>query len=39
MLSSYERHDDSRDTITFGDDNQAQVKGLGKIAISRDHSF
>jgi hypothetical protein len=34
MFSSYDRKDDSRDTITFGDGNQGLVKGLGKIAIS-----
>jgi hypothetical protein len=39
MFSSYEKRNDSRDSITFGDGNQGQVKGLGKIAISPNHSI
>jgi hypothetical protein len=39
MFSSYEKNDDPRRAITFGDGNQGLVKGLGKIAISPDHSI
>jgi hypothetical protein len=39
MFSSYEKNDDSQRAITFGDGNQGLVKGLGKIAISADHSI
>jgi hypothetical protein len=39
MFSSYEKNDDPHRTITFGDGNQGLVKGLGKIAISTDHSI
>jgi hypothetical protein len=39
MLSSYEKKDDPQRAITFGDKNQGLVKGLGKIAISPDHSI
>jgi hypothetical protein len=39
MFSSYEKNDDLQRTITFGDGNQGLVKGLGKIAISLDHSI
>jgi hypothetical protein len=35
MLSSYEKNQDPQRAITFGDGNQ----GLGKIAISPDHSI
>jgi hypothetical protein len=35
MFSSYEKNDDPQRAITFGDGNQ----GLGKIAISPDHSI
>jgi hypothetical protein len=34
MFSSYEKNEDTQRAITFGDGN----KGLGKIAISPDHS-
>jgi hypothetical protein len=37
MFSSYEKNDDPQRAITFGDENQGLVKGLGKITISRDH--
>ena len=37
--TSYEKKNDSQDTITFGDGNQGQVKGLSKIIISPDHSI
>jgi hypothetical protein len=39
MFSSYEKNEDPQKTITFGDGNQGLVKGLGKIAISPDHSI
>jgi hypothetical protein len=39
MFSSYEKNDDPHRTITFGDGNQGLVKGLGKIALSTDHSI
>jgi hypothetical protein len=39
MFSSYEKNEDSQRAITFGDGNQGLVKGLGKIAISPDHSI
>jgi hypothetical protein len=38
MLSSYEKNDNPQRAITFGDGNQGLIKGLGKIAISLDHS-
>jgi hypothetical protein len=39
MYSSYEKNHDPQRAITFGDGNQGLVKGLGKIAISPDHSI
>jgi hypothetical protein len=39
IFSSYEKNDDPQRAITFGDRNQGLVKGLGKIAISPDHSI
>jgi transposase InsO family protein len=39
MFSSYEKNEDPQRTITFRDGNQGLVKGLGKIAISPDHSI
>jgi hypothetical protein len=36
---SYEKNEDPQRAITFGDGNQGLVKGLGKIAISPDHSI
>jgi hypothetical protein len=36
MFSSYEKNEDPQQAITFGDENQGLVKGLGKIAISPD---
>jgi hypothetical protein len=39
MFSSYEKNDDPQRTITFGDGTQGLVKGLGKIAISPNHSI
>jgi hypothetical protein len=39
MFPSYEKNHDPQRAITFGDGNQGLVKGLGKIAISPDHSI
>jgi hypothetical protein len=39
MFSSYEKNENPQRAITFGDGNQGLVKGLGKIAISPDHSI
>jgi hypothetical protein len=39
MFSSYEKNEDPQRAITFRDGNQCLVKGLGKIAISPDHSI
>jgi hypothetical protein len=39
MFSSYVKNKDSQDSIIFGDGNQGKVKGLGKIAISSEHSI
>jgi hypothetical protein len=39
MFSSYEKNNDPQRAITFEDVNQGLVKGLGKIAISPDHSI
>jgi hypothetical protein len=39
MFSSYEKNEDPQSAITFGDGIEGLVKGLGKIAISPDHSI
>jgi hypothetical protein len=39
MFTSYIKNEDSQDTIIFGDENQEKVKGLGKIAITVEHSI
>jgi hypothetical protein len=39
MFSSYEKNEDPQRAITVWDGNQGLVKGLGKIAISPDHSI
>jgi hypothetical protein len=39
MFSSYEKNNDPQRAITFGEGNQGLIKGLGKIAISPDHSI
>ena len=39
MFTSYVKNKDSKDSIIFGDGNQGKVKGLGKIAISSEHSI
>jgi hypothetical protein len=39
MFTSYVKNKVSQDTIIFGDGNQGKVKGLGKIAITSEHSI
>jgi hypothetical protein len=39
MFSFYEKNEDPQRDITFEDGNKGLVKGLGKIAISPDHSI
>jgi hypothetical protein len=39
MFTSYVKNKYSQDTIIFGDGNQGKVKGLGKIAITSEHSI
>jgi hypothetical protein len=39
MFTSYIENKDSQDTIIFGDGNHGKVKGLGKIAITTNHSI
>jgi hypothetical protein len=39
MFNSYVKNKDSQDTIIFGDGNHSKVKGLGKIAITTEHSI
>jgi hypothetical protein len=39
MFTSYVKNRDSQDTIIFGHGNQGKVKGLGKIAITTEHSI
>jgi hypothetical protein len=39
MFTFYVKNKDSQDSIIFGDGNQGKVKGLGKIAISFEHSI
>jgi hypothetical protein len=39
MFTSYVKNKDSQDTIIFGDGNQGKVKGLGRIAITSEHSI
>jgi transposase InsO family protein len=39
MSTSYVKNKDSQDSIIFGDGNQGKVKGLGKIAITSEHSI
>jgi hypothetical protein len=38
MFTSYVKNKDFLDTIIFGDGNQGKVKGIGKIAITTEHS-
>jgi hypothetical protein len=39
MFSSYVKNKYSHETIIFCDGNQGKVKGLGKIAITTEHSI
>jgi hypothetical protein len=39
IFTSYVKNKDSQDSIIFGDGNQGKVKGLGKIAITSEHSI
>jgi hypothetical protein len=39
IFTSYVKNKDSQDTIIFGDGNQGKVKGLGKVAITSEHSI
>jgi len=39
MLSSYSQTTNSNESITFGDNSKGSVVGLGKVAISLDHSI
>jgi hypothetical protein len=39
MFTSFVKNKDSQDTIIFGDGNHSKVKGLGKIAITSEHSI
>jgi hypothetical protein len=39
MFTSYVKNKDSHDSIIFGDGNRGKVKGLGKIAITSEHSL
>jgi hypothetical protein len=39
MFSSYEKNREFQDAITFGDQSQGKVKGLGKFSITTEHSI
>jgi hypothetical protein len=39
IFSSYVKNKDSQDAIIFDDENQGNVKGLGKIATTTEHSL
>jgi hypothetical protein len=39
MFTSYVKNKDFQDTFIFGDGNHGKVKGLGKIAITIEHSI
>jgi hypothetical protein len=39
MFTSYVKNKDSHDTIIFGDGKQGKEKGIGKIAITTEHSI
>jgi hypothetical protein len=39
MFTSYVKNKNSQDTIIFKDGNHGKVKGLGKIAITTEHSI
>ena len=39
MFTSFEANEEASDNIVFADNSQGKVKGLGKIAISTEHSI
>ena len=39
MFTSLDEEVDGQEKITFGDNSKGKVKGLGKVAISNDHSI
>jgi hypothetical protein len=39
MFTSLEENRECQEKITFGDNSKGKVKGLGKIAILKDHSL
>ena len=39
MFTSLDEKVDEQERITFGDNSKGKVKGLGKLAISNDHSI
>jgi hypothetical protein len=39
MFTSYVKNKDSQDPIIFGDENHGEIKGLGKIVITTEHSI
>ena len=39
MLTSLNEEVDGQEKITFGDNSKDKVQGLGKVAISNDHSI
>ena len=39
MFASIDEEVDGKERITFGDNSKGKVKGLGKVAISNDHSI
>ena len=39
MFTSLDEEVDGKERITFGDNIKGKVKGLGKVAISNDHSI
>ena len=39
MFTSLEENVDDQEKITFGDNSKGNVKGLGKVAISNDHTI
>jgi hypothetical protein len=39
MFTSLEKNGEYQEKIIFGDNSKSKVKGIGKIAISNDHSL
>jgi hypothetical protein len=39
MFTSLEENGECQEKMTFGDNSKSKVKGIGKIAISNDHSL